>query len=86
LAWQRQAEKDEELLDQLPGQFSKSLSREVRLLQSLHHPNIIRLYQVVETEQEYYIITYVLISPLAAPLLFLDAPLLEPARGGNDCG
>lgn len=56
---QRQVEKDEELLDQLPGQFAKSLSREVRLLQSLHHPNIIRLYQVVETEQEYYIITCV---------------------------
>eukprot|EP00123_Amoebidium_parasiticum_P018271 comp24155_c1_seq1/m.43995 comp24155_c1_seq1/g.43995 ORF comp24155_c1_seq1/g.43995 comp24155_c1_seq1/m.43995 type:complete len:704 (-) comp24155_c1_seq1:186-2297(-) len=54
---ERQREKDEELQEHLPGRLSKSLSREVRLLQVLRHPNIIRLYQVIETEQEFYIIT-----------------------------
>eukprot|EP00124_Ichthyophonus_hoferi_P005277 Ihof_evm1s725 gene=Ihof_evmTU1s725 len=53
----RQKEKDIELQEHLPGHLSKSLSREVRLLQILKHPNIIRLYQVIETELEFYIIT-----------------------------
>ncbi|KNC73894.1 CAMK/CAMKL protein kinase, partial [Sphaeroforma arctica JP610] len=53
----RAEQKIEEQKEHQTGTFSSTLSREVRLLQSLEHPNIIRLYQVVETEYEYYIIT-----------------------------
>ncbi|KAJ3622611.1 hypothetical protein Zmor_004458 [Zophobas morio] len=48
---------DVDITEILPGHFSRRLSKEVRLLQVLEHPHIIRLYQVIETEQEYYIVT-----------------------------
>lgn len=43
----------------VPGTYAKILSQEVRLLQVLDHPNIIKLYRMIETEQDYYIIMYV---------------------------
>lgn len=44
----------------VPGTYAKILSQEVRLLQVLDHPNIIKLYRMIETEQDYFIIMYVL--------------------------
>eukprot|EP01137_Pigoraptor_chileana_P023842 Opistho-2@90824 len=37
------------------GSYLSHLSKDVRLLQLLEHPNIIRLYQVIETDEEFYI-------------------------------
>eukprot|EP01136_Pigoraptor_vietnamica_P010156 Opistho-1_new@47449 len=37
------------------GSYLSHLSKDVRLLQLLEHPNIIRLYQVIETDDEFYI-------------------------------
>lgn len=36
---------------------AKNFKREAKLLQKLRHPNIIRLYEVIETENNYYLIT-----------------------------
>lgn len=36
---------------------SKNFKREAKLLQKLRHPNIIQLYEVIETENNYYLIT-----------------------------
>ena len=35
----------------------KLLLREIKTIERLHHPHIIRLYEVIETSTEYYIIT-----------------------------
>lgn len=58
--FQRRQEKEEEMKQHVPGTYAKILSQEVRLLQVLDHPNIIKLYRMIETEQDYYIIMYVL--------------------------
>jgi serine/threonine protein kinase len=55
---QRTAEKTEEMKQHVPGTYARILSQEVRLLQVLDHPNIIKLYRMIETEQDYYIIMY----------------------------
>ncbi|KNC76181.1 CAMK/CAMKL/MARK protein kinase [Sphaeroforma arctica JP610] len=52
----RQADKDDEMSQHTPGTFSKYLSREARLLQVLDHPNVTRLYQLIETEDTYLIV------------------------------
>jgi serine/threonine protein kinase len=52
------AEKAEEMKQHVPGTYARILSQEVRLLQVLDHPNIIKLYRMIETEQDYYIIMY----------------------------
>ena len=36
---------------------AKNFKREARLLQKVHHPNIVQLYEVIETENNYYLIT-----------------------------
>lgn len=36
---------------------AKNFKREAKLLQKLHHPNIVQLYEVIETENNYYLIT-----------------------------
>ncbi|XP_003386170.1 PREDICTED: hormonally up-regulated neu tumor-associated kinase homolog [Amphimedon queenslandica] len=36
---------------------AKNFKREARLLQKLRHPNIVQLYEVIETENNYYLIT-----------------------------
>ncbi len=36
---------------------AKNFKREAKLLQKLNHPNIIKLYEVIETENNYYLIT-----------------------------
>jgi serine/threonine protein kinase len=41
------------------GSVTLDLGKEVNLLMRLDHPNIIRLYNVIETEHEYYIVMYV---------------------------
>lgn len=58
--FQRRREKEEEMRQHVPGTYAKILSQEVRLLQVLDHPNIIKLYRMIETEQDYFIIMYVL--------------------------
>lgn len=35
---------------------SKNFKREAKLLQKLNHPNIIKLFEVIETENNYYLI------------------------------
>ena len=35
---------------------SKNFKREAKLLQKLNHPNIIKLYEVIETDNNYYLI------------------------------
>lgn len=35
----------------------KNLRREGKLLQVLRHPNIIQLYEIMETENSYYLVT-----------------------------
>ncbi|XP_064594721.1 hormonally up-regulated neu tumor-associated kinase homolog A-like [Liolophura sinensis] len=35
----------------------KNMRREGKLLQMVHHPNIIRLYEIMETENSYYLVT-----------------------------
>ena len=32
------------------------LSKEIELLMRLDHPNIVRLFQVIETQEEYYVV------------------------------
>ena len=41
----------------LDTKTQRLLLREISSIERLHHPNIIRLYEVIETPQEYYIIT-----------------------------
>lgn len=36
---------------------SKNFRREAKLLQMVHHPNILQLLEVVETDNSYYLIT-----------------------------
>ena len=36
---------------------AKNFKREAKLLQKVCHPNIIKLYEVIETENNYYLIT-----------------------------
>ena len=36
---------------------AKNFKREARLLQKVRHPNIVQLYEVIETENNYYLIT-----------------------------
>ena len=36
---------------------SRNFKREARLLQMVHHPNIIQLYEVIETDNSYYLVT-----------------------------
>lgn len=36
---------------------AKHFKREARLLQKLQHPNIMQLYEVIETDNNYYLIT-----------------------------
>lgn len=36
---------------------NKNFRREARLLQMVHHPNILQLLEVVETDNSYYLIT-----------------------------
>ena len=37
--------------------MAKHFRREAKLLQMLHHPNILQLLEVVETDNSYYLIT-----------------------------
>ncbi|RKP21158.1 Pkinase-domain-containing protein [Rozella allomycis CSF55] len=41
----------------LDKQTSKKLFREVRIMKLLNHPHIIRLYEVIDTPNELYIVT-----------------------------
>ena len=41
----------------LDTKTQRLLLREISSIERLHHPNIIRLYEVIETPTEYYIIT-----------------------------
>lgn len=41
----------------LDAKTQRLLLREISSIERLHHPNIIRLYEVIETPTEYYIIT-----------------------------
>lgn len=36
---------------------SRNFKREAKLLQMVHHPNIIQLYEVIETDNSYYLVT-----------------------------
>ncbi|KAK3098587.1 hypothetical protein FSP39_020986 [Pinctada imbricata] len=35
----------------------KNLRREAKLLQQIRHPNVVQLYEVMETENSYYLVT-----------------------------
>jgi serine/threonine protein kinase len=48
--------KEEEEPQQLVPSFISGLQLEVQLLMRLNHPNVIRLYQVIETDDECYVI------------------------------
>lgn len=41
----------------LNSSTQKLLLREIKTIERLHHPNIIRLYEVIETPKEYFIVT-----------------------------
>ena len=36
---------------------AKNFKREAKLLQMVHHPNILHLFEVIETDNSYYLIT-----------------------------
>jgi len=36
---------------------SKNLRREAKLLQMVRHPNILQLFEIIETDNSYYLIT-----------------------------
>jgi 5'-AMP-activated protein kinase catalytic alpha subunit len=48
--------KEEDEDQQLVPSFISGLQLEVQLLMRLNHPNVIRLYQVIETDEECYVI------------------------------
>ena len=41
---------------QLDPYVAKSFRREAKLLQMVHHPNIVQLYEVIETNENLYLI------------------------------
>ncbi len=48
--------------DAQPGtsqSFISKLQKEVQLMMRLDHPNIVRIYQVLETEEECFIVMYI---------------------------
>lgn len=49
----------EEHEEPLVPAFISGLQLEVQLLMRLNHPNVIRLYQVIETDEECYVVMFV---------------------------
>uniref|UniRef100_A0A3B4ZFP8 non-specific serine/threonine protein kinase n=1 Tax=Stegastes partitus TaxID=144197 RepID=A0A3B4ZFP8_9TELE len=43
-------------LMRLDGQAQRLLSREITSMESLQHPNVVRLYEVVETPSRLYLV------------------------------
>ena len=32
------------------------ISREIKILKQLHHPNVVQIYEIIETEQDLYLV------------------------------
>ena len=50
---------------------AKNFRREAKLLQMARHPNILRLFEVIETDNSYYLITE-LCSGMILSLIFVN--------------
>ena len=60
---------------------SKNLRREARLLQMVRHPNILQLFEIIETDNSYYLITELCSGDwLSAYVMYNVQPKLPSGR------